>query len=299
VTYSIIAHDPETGALGGAMQSHFFNAGPWVLFAEPGVGIVAAQMMAERAYGARGLAAMREGKSAADALVIARDADPAWPTRQVAMLDAQGRVAHFTGAACVAHSSHAASDGVVTQAAMCRSPGTAQAMLDAYALAHGTFAERLVAALVAAEQEGGDIRGQKSAAMLVVAGTASAEPWRDRMIDLHVEDSPHAVEELRRFVALHGFHGRANSALDLALAGNAGGSLALFAELEREDGHDPDAALRHALVLTLTGSVPRARERLECCYRLHEGWRELIRRLAAAGLLPDDPAVIAALTAPH
>lgn len=299
MTYSILARDPDTGALGGAMQSHFFNAGPWVLFAEPGVGIVAAQMMAERAYGSRGLGAMAEGKSAADALAIARDADPAWPTRQVAMLDARGSVANFTGAACVAHSSHATGNGVVTQAAMCRSPDTARAMLSAYSRATGSFAERLVAAIVAAEREGGDLRGEKSAAMLVVAGAASSEPWRDRLVDLHVEDNPHAVEELRRLVALHGFHGRANTALDLALAGDAAQSLALFAEIEREDADDPDAALRHALVLTLTGSVPRARERLESCYRLHEGWRETVRRLASAGLLPDDPAVVDALTAPR
>lgn len=297
MTYSILARDPETGALGGAMQSHFFNAGPWVLFADPGVGIVAAQMMAERAYGSRGLAAMREGRSAAEALAFARDADPASATRQVALLDATGRVASFTGAACVAHSSHGTGDGVATQAAMCRSPDTARVMLEEYAHARGTFAQRLVAALEAAEEEGGDLRGQKSAAMLVVAGKSSAEPWRDRLIDLHVEDSQRPIEELRRLVALHHFHGRGNDALELALAGNAAESLVRFAELERENAEDPDVAFRHALVLAVTGDVARARERFESCYARGDGWRETVRRLPAAGLLPDDPVLIAALTA--
>lgn len=298
MTYSIVARDPETGALGGAMQSHFFNAGPWVLFAEPGVGLIASQMMAERAYGSRGLAAMRDGRGAAHALAMARATDPASAIRQVAMLDASGRVAGFTGASCVAYSSQAIGDGIAAQAAMCRSPDTARLMLEGFRAAAGTFAERLVAALDAAEREGGDLRGQKSAAIVIVAGTRSAEPWRDTLMDLHVEDSPRPVEELHRLVVLHHFHGRANTALELALAGNASKALALLDDLEHEDADDPDVAFRHALVLVLAGAVSRARERLESCYRLHDGWRETVRRLPAAGLLPDDPALIAALTAP-
>ena len=297
MTYSILARDRDTGALGAATQSHFFNAGPWVLSAAAGVGIVAAQMMAERAYGARGLAAMGVGASAAEALVLARDADPGHATRQVAMLDTAGRVASFTGAACLAHSSQASAEGVVTLAAMCSSTDTAQAMLEAFLTAHGPFAERLVRALEAAEREGGDLRGQRAAAVRIVAGRVSAEPWRDESLDIHVEDSPRPLEELRRLVVLHRFHGRANTALDLALSGEATESLALFEELERENADDPDVAFRHALVLTLTGAIARARERLESCYRLHDGWREMVRRLPAAGLLPADPALIEALTA--
>ena len=295
MTYSIIARDPDTGALGGAVQSHLVNAGVHTLFGEAGVGIVIAQMMADRSYGTRGLEAMQSGRSANDALAAALSLDPASATRQVAMLDAGGGVAAFTGAQCVACSSHITGDGVSVQGAMCRRAETPHAMLAAFTAARAPFADRLVAALDAAEQAGGDMRGQRAAALLVVSGTVSAEPWRDRLVDLRVEDHPRALDELRRLVALHRLNARANDALELALGGRAAESLALFAELEAEKPEDPDVAFRHALVLTLTGSVDHARLRLEHCYRLHDGWRELVTRLPAAGLVPDDPEVVARL----
>lgn len=298
VTYSIIARDPETGALGGAVQSHLVNAGIHTLFGEAGIGIVIAQMMADRAYGMRGLEAMQGGRGASDALASALALDPASSTRQVAMLDAVGGVGAFTGAQCVAHSSHLTGNGVSVQGAMCRSAETPRAMLAAFTAARGPFADRLVAALDAAERAGGDMRGQRAAAILIVSGTVSTEPWRDRLVDLRVEDHPRALDELRRLVALHRLNARANDALELALGGRAADSLTLFAELEAENPEDPDVAFRHALVLTLTGAVDHARERLEHCYRLHDGWRELISRLPAAGLVPDDPAIVARLAGP-
>jgi uncharacterized Ntn-hydrolase superfamily protein len=298
MTYSIIARDPETGDIGGAMQSHFFNAGVHALFAEPGAGIVAAQMMAERAYGTRGLDAMRTGMSASDALESARASDPAASTRQVAMIDANGFVAAFTGAQCVAHSAHALGYGTCAQAAMCKSAFTAEAMLSAYCDSSAPFAERLVDALDAAEHEGGDLRGQKSAVLLVVRGTVTAEPWRDRLVDLRVEDDARPLLEIRRLAELHRFHARANTALELALQGNVSTALDVFDVLERENADDPDVAFRHALVLTITGRAERARERLEACYQLHDDWREMVMRLPAAGLLPDDSSLLSVLTGP-
>ena len=298
MTYSILARDPDTGEIGAAVQSHFFNVGVHVVSAEAGVGAVAAQMMLEPAYRARGLDAMRAGASAGEALEAARARDPGAALRQVAMVDARGGVAAFTGAQCVTHSTHHLGDGVSAQAAMCRSPNTARAMVAAYHASSEPLAERLLAALDAAEAAGGDLRGQKAAALVVVAGGVSAEPWKDRPTDLHVEDHPRPLAELRRLLALHRFHSRANRALDLALAGHAADALHQFAALEREDAADPDVALRHAIILALVGNAQHARERLESCYQIHDGWREVVARLPAAGLVPDDPTLVATLTSP-
>lgn len=292
MTYSIIARDPETGEIGAAGQSHFFNAGILIFSAEPGVGAVAAQMMPEPSYRARGLAAMGAGARAADALDAARRDDPGAEMRQVAMLDASGRVAAFTGARCVAYSAHCLSTGVSAQAAMCRSPDTSRVMVAAYRESRGALAERLLAALEQAEACGGDLRGQKAAALVVVAGSASAEPWKDRMIDLRVDDNPRPLDELRRLLNLHRFHTRANRAFELALGGRVADALTEFAALEEENPDEPDVAFRHGLVLALAGGAARARARLEPCYRLHDGWRDVVARLPAAGLLPDDRALL-------
>lgn len=292
MTYSIIARDAATGELGVGVQSHFFNAGVHAVTAEAGVGVVASQMMLEPAYRTRALDDMRRGSTAAEALDRARAMDPGSAMRQVAVLDAHGGVAAFTGTQCVAHSAHCVGEGVSAQAAMCVSLDIPRAMMDAYCATPGRLAERLLAALDAAQAAGGDLRGQKAAALIVVAGSVSAEPWRDRLTELHVEEHPRPLEELRRLLGLHRFYTRANRALDQAMAGGITESLAEYAALEAEDASDPDVALRHAIVLALAGDAQHARARLEPCYRLHDGWRQVVANIVDAGLLPNDPAVV-------
>jgi uncharacterized Ntn-hydrolase superfamily protein len=297
MTYSIIARDPTTGELGAAVQSHFFNIAVHAFSAEPGVGIVAIQMMPQPAYRARGLDAMRAGASAAEALQAARAADPGAAMRQVAMLDARGCAAAFTGDQCVSYSAHCVDDGLSAQAVMCKSADIAPAMIGAFRQSSGPLAERMLAALDEAQALGGDLRGQKSAALVVVSGQASPEPWRDWQIDLRVEDHPRPLVELRRLLELHRFHGRANRALDLAMAGCASEALSEYASLESENAADPDIALRHAFVLALTGDAPRARARLDTCYQLHDGWREVVTNMISAGMLGTDSNMHATLLA--
>ena len=297
MTYSIIARDPSTGEMGAAVQSHFFNVAVHGFSAEPGVGIVATQMMPHPAYRPRGLEAMRAGASAADALRVTRAADAGAAMRQVAMLDARGCVAAFTGEQCVAHSGHCLDDEVSAQAAMCKSPDIAAAMIGAFRQSAGPLAERMLIALEEAQALGGDLRGQKSAALVVVSGKASTEPWKDWQIDLRVEDHPRPLVELRRLLELHRFYGRANRALDLAMAGCASEALAEYASLERENATDPDIALRHAFVLALTGDAHRARARLDTCYQLHDGWRDVVTNMISAGLLGTDSQMHATLLA--
>ncbi len=203
MTYSIVARDPDTGELGVAVQSHYFSVGSVVTWAEPGIGAVATQSFAEPAYGPRGLALMRLGVDPGTAMAALTSADTDQARRQVAFIDATGRVAVHTGALCIEAAGHATAEGVSVQANMMRRAGVWPAMLEAFSTSAGPLADRLMAALDAAEAAGGDIRGRQSAAMLVVSGTSSSQPWRERLVDLRVDDSPDPLGELRRLIGVH------------------------------------------------------------------------------------------------
>ncbi|HWQ29053.1 MAG TPA: DUF1028 domain-containing protein, partial [Dehalococcoidia bacterium] len=201
-TYSIVARDPATGALGVAVQSHYFSVGSIVSWAEAGVGAVATQSIANVDYGPRGLALMREGLSASQALSALLENDPGRDVRQVAMVDARGGVAAHTGTRCIPAAGHLSGDGFSVQANLMANDSVWPAMRDAFERSDGELADRLLAALEAAQNAGGDIRGQQSAALLVVSGERSHEPWRGRLFDLRVEDHPEPVAELKRLVRL-------------------------------------------------------------------------------------------------
>src|SRR5262245_30498038 len=172
-TFSIVARDPATGELGVAVQSHWFSVGSVVPWAEAGVGAVATQSFVLASYGPKGLALMKSGKSASEALDELVKADAGEDVRQVAMVDARGRVATHTGARCIDVAGHHAGAGYSVQANMMLNDRVVPAMAKAYEAAQGPLAARLLAALEAAQEAGGDIRGQQSAALLVVRGQAS------------------------------------------------------------------------------------------------------------------------------
>lgn len=295
MTYSIIARDPDTGQIGAAVQSFYFNVGPRAIWVRPGVGAVATQMMIEPAYGHRGLELMKAGANAGTALETLLAEDASSSQRQVAMLDAHGGVAAHTGAQCIAFSGHVASDGVSVQGAMLRQDKTWDAMYEAFQLSTGPLAERLISALKAAERVGGDVRGPRAAALIVVAGERTAQPWSDYLINLRVDDHPNPVGELERLLEYNGFFSRADRAFAEALAGNMKAALAEFALLERERAEDCDVAFRHGVLLALDGQVSHARTRLNVCYKSDAGWRDAVSRLPAAGFLPADPDMLAQL----
>jgi len=205
VTYSIVARDAGTGELGVAVQSAYFHVGPVVPWAEAGVGAAATQSVVNVALGPLGLELMRGGYSAGQALSAVLAGDPEPEGRQVAMVDAQGGVAAHTGGRCVPAAGHRTGDQFSCQANLMERDTVWDAMAAAYEAAREAgrpLAERLVAALQAAEAEGGDIRGRQSAALLVVTGAPTGRPWDDRVIDLRVEDHPRPVEELARLLRL-------------------------------------------------------------------------------------------------
>lgn len=302
MTYSIVARDAETGEIGAAVQSHYFGAGSVVLWAEAGVGAVATQSIVELSYGPLGLDRMRDGDSAGAALDPLVAADPMSVVRQVAMVDAGGQVAVHTGPACVGRAGHVVGDAVSTQANMMERDTVWGAMHDAYESAAGEpLPDRLLAALDAAEAEGGDIRGRQSAALLVVSGERSAAPWDGRLVDLRVDDHPDPLVELRRLLETKG-------AVD-HLAKVFGGGL-LFAPAIDPDGPELRSALdsldqaqrglvgNHeptfwsAVLFAKAGRIEEASERLAIASGSNARWPAFLPRLVDAGVLAPDSEIL-------
>jgi uncharacterized Ntn-hydrolase superfamily protein len=293
VTYSIVARDDRSGELGVAVQSHYFGVGSLVAWAEAGVGAVATQSVVEPAYGPRGLGLMRAGESAPAALQRLLAEDEHERARQIAFVDRRGRVAAHTGDRCVREAGHRVADGVSAQANIMARATVPDAMVAAYRSTPGALAERLLAALRAAEAEGGDLRGRQSAAMLVVGPKASGLPARDCRCDLRVEDHPDPVGELTRLVALRRAYERVDEADELAAGGDLEGALELYTAAHEAQPDNVELAFWHGVALAAHGREEAARPFLDQAFHESDSWRELLRRLPDAGLFPEDPELLA------
>ncbi len=291
-TYSIVARDPATGELGVAVQSHWFSVGALVPWAEAGVGAVATQSFVEPSYGPLGLAMMRAGRGAPEALrgLLAADEHP--EVRQVAMVDAQGRVAAHTGKACIQAAGQQVGTGFSVQANLMANDQVWPAMARAFEAAKGDLADRMLAALEAAQAAGGDIRGQQAAALVVVAGRSSGRPWDDRIFDLRVEDHLAPLAELRRLLSVARAYRHMNAG-DLAVERKD------LPAAEREYGAaarllpgSAEVIYWHAVALASAGQVERSLPLFARAFALDPAWRTLTPRLPSAGLLPDDPALL-------
>lgn len=279
-----------------AVQSHFFSVGSVVSWAEPGVGAVATQSLVEPAFGPNGLELMREGSSAPAALQQLIESDAGEAVRQVALVDRGGRVAVHTGMRCIAHAGHALGEQVSAQANMMERDTVPRAMIGAYTESSGRpLPERLLAALEAAQAEGGDIRGRQSAAMVVVTGRASGSPTQDRPVDLRVEDHRDPVAELRRLLGLQRAYAHASAGDDLAGAGDLEGALVEYEAAHRLQPDNLELAFWYGLALAGNGREEEAIRVLRAPFQAHPGWVELLKRLPAAGLFPDDGELIARL----
>lgn len=279
-----------------AVQSHFFGVGAVVSWAEAGIGAVATQSLVDPSYGPRGLELMRDGTSAPAALhrLLADDAEEA--VRQVAMIDRGGRVAVHTGPRCIAHAGHAVGDQVSAQANIMERATVPAAMVRAYSAAAGDgFAERLLAALEAAEAEGGDLRGRQSAALLIVTARASGHPSEDRPVDIRVDDHADPVGELRRLLGLRRAYQRVEAGDELAATADTEGALREYEAAHRSQPDNIELAFWHGVALAAEGREDEATPVLRRAFAAHPGWAELLRRLPAAGLFPDDGELIARL----
>ena len=288
-TFSIVARDPETGELGVAVQSHWFSVGSVVTWAEAGVGAVATQSLVEVSYGPLGLALMRAGKSAGEALTALLAADEGRDLRQVAMVDAQGRVAVHTGPRCIAEAGHAVGPGFSVQANIMINSDVWPAMADAYESAEGDLAERLLAALETGQAAGGDIRGQQSAAILIVKGTSTGRPWADTVMDLRVEDHPEPIRELRRLVQIHRAYQHMNRGDERLGEGKVEEALEEYRAAAALAPHIEELPFWQAVTLADLGRLEEALPLFGRVFAVNPTWADLVRRLPASGLLRDDP----------
>jgi uncharacterized Ntn-hydrolase superfamily protein len=295
MTYSIVARDAQTGDLGVAVQSHWFSVGSVVTWAESGVGAIATQSIAEPAYGPRGLALMRLGVDPETALAALTGADSDQRHRQVAFVDAAGHIAVHTGDQCIEAAGHTTGDGVSCQANMMRGPQVWPAMLEAYHASVGDLADRLMAALDAAEAAGGDIRGRQSAAMLVVKASSSGQPWQDRLVDLRVDDAEDPLGELRRLLSVHRGYQRMEIAEQRQVAGDMDGSLEAYEQARTLLAGNDEATFWAAILMADAGRVEEGKALLADIASREPGWRELLQRLPAAGLLSNGETTVAQL----
>lgn len=295
MTYSIVARDPQSGALGVASQSHYFAVGRVVTFARAGVGAVATQSFVDPSYGPRGLDLMESGIGAADALGTLVAGDVEAELRQVAMVDTSGGTAAHTGARCVARRGDHADDQFVALGNMLASDAVVPAMAAAFAAATGDLADRLLAAMDAAEAAGGDARGRMSASLIVVSGEPAADPWAGRLIDVRVDDAEDPLAELRRLVTLsraHRVFGQAVFTPGLLSADSPTVGEALDAALSALDdaaaaiGPDPEPELWKGVLLARAGRSREAGTCLRAAVERRSTYRDYLDGLHAVGILP-------------
>jgi len=201
-TYSIVAHDAQTGQIGVAVQTHQIGVGRLVPFVKPGVGAVATQSLVNVSYGPNGLQLLEAGKTPKEAINILTSADNRAFHRQVGMVSADGRAASFTGELCIANAGHHVGEGYAVQANMMANNTVISAMRQAYETTSGALVDRMMAALRAAESEGGDIRGMQSAALKIAPAGGETVPDWEMLYDLRVDESAAPLDELARLVRL-------------------------------------------------------------------------------------------------
>ncbi len=291
-TYSIVARDPETGELGVAVQSHWFSVGPIVAWAEAGVGAVATQSFVDPSYGKNGLDLMRGGKSAPDTLKELLGKDEAREVRQVAMIDAQGRVEAWTGKNDIQAAGHIVGKNFSVQANLMLNDKVWPAMARAFENTKGDLAERMLAALDAAQAAGGDIRGKQSAALIVVTGKPTGQAWKDRIFDLRVDDSAEPLRDLRRLVKLQRAYNHMNAG-DLAVEKKDNeGALREYSAAEKLVPDNAEMIYWHAVALVNMGRVDESLPLFRKVFAMDRNWVTLTPRLPKSGLLPDDPKII-------
>lgn len=267
VTYSVVARDPQTGELGVAVQSHWFSVGSVVPHVRERAGAVAIQSVPDPSHGPRILDRLAEGATADEALAAALAGDPGEAMRQTAVVDAAGRAAAHTGASCIAEAGQAVGDGWSCQANMMRRATVPRAMAAAFEGGEGPLPERMLAALEAAEAEGGDIRGRQSAAL--VAGG----------VDLRVEDHPDPLAELRRLLTLHRAYEAATAADERVAEGRFDEAAALYERASALAPGNDELLFWAGLAAAQGGDLDTGVDRIRRAIAIQPAWRELLDRL--------------------
>ena len=284
-TYSIVALDAETGQLGVAVQSHWFSVGTVVPWAKAGIGAVATQSIAEPSYGPKGLTLMEQGIPADEALKSLLAKDLGENVRQVAMVDARGNVGVHTGLRCISYAGHLTGKNYSVQANIMAKSTVPAAMAQAFENTGGNLAERMLAALDAAEAEGGDLRGRQSAAMLVVSGEPTGDPWTDRIVDLEVADHEDPLKELRRLLRISQAYRHAQRGDEYMEKNEMDSALQEYSAATKLYPENPELPFWTAVTLAQTGELEKALLIFNDVFSRNGNLRELVPRIVQAGFL--------------
>jgi len=296
-TFSIVARDPITGEMAVGVQSHWFSVGTAVSWGEAGIGVVATQSFVNKSYGIKGLELMKQGKTAPDALQELLAADEGREVRQVAMIDVNGNVNSFTGKSCINHAGNIVGKNYAVQSNMMLTDKVNTAMSKAFEGSEGKpLAERVLIALQAAQSAGGDIRGKQSAAILVVAGRSSGQPWNERLIDLRVDDHMSPLDELDRLLRLFRAYEHMDKG-DLATEKNdMKGAMEEYGTAMKMFPENLEMKYWTAITLANNKKITEASALLQKIYKEDANWRELTKRLPRVNLLTVSEAELKELT---
>jgi len=296
MTYSIVARDKKTGEMGVAVQSHFFSVGSIVTWARAGVGAVATQAMVDIKYGPLGLGLMANGKSAPDAMDVLLRADAYADSRQVAMVDAKGRVSAHTGKKCLPFAGHVTGDGFSSQGNIMRNASVWGAMGRAFESNERTpLAERMVGALEAAEEAGGDARGRQSAAIIVVSPDLKPNHWEGKLVELRVEDDPAPVPELKRLLRYHRGYEWENRGDDMLTTRDYPGALEAYSKALSLVPEIDEFKFWVGIGYLGSGRLEEGEEALREVIAKDPGWAQVVDGVAQVGSPPIPSDILARL----
>ena len=284
-TYSIVARDSITGEMGVAVQSHWFNVGAIVGWGEAGVGVIATQSFVNASFGIKGLVLLKQGKTPKQVVDELIAGDEGRDYRQLAVLDSNGNTASYTGSKCVDAAGNIAGVNYSVQANLMLNNKVWSAMEKAFNETSGKLAERMIAALEAAQGTGGDIRGMQSASIMVWKDKSTGEPWNDKLIDLRVEDNPNPVAELKRLLLVQRAYEHMNAG-DLATEKNDM-NLAMNEYNAAMEMFPDNLEMKYWTAVTLAnnGKLSDALPLFNYVFAKDKNWKELTPRLPKSGLL--------------
>lgn len=210
-TYSIVARDEQTGEIGVAVQTHWFNVGMRVSWAEAGVGAIATQSFTNASFGARGLELLKQAKTPQQVVDELIASDEGRDFRQLGVIDKNGNAAAYTGKKCIQPAGHIVGENFSVQANLMLNDKVWPAMAEAFKNTKGSLSERMMAALEAGQNAGGDIRGKQSAAMIIVKGESSGKKWEDEILHLRIADHSDPIKEMRRLLNVQNAYAHMNN----------------------------------------------------------------------------------------
>jgi uncharacterized Ntn-hydrolase superfamily protein len=259
-TFSIVAADVPAGEVGCAVQSRYFSVGSVVPWAKAGVGAVATQAAGVAVYGPQTLELLEGGLAPQAAIEQVLAGDSGRESRQLGAVAADGTSGAFTGSECLAWAGHRAGDGYAVQGNILAGEAVVAGMEQAFLATGGSLAERLVAALEAGQEAGGDVRGQQSAAIVVERAGAAAESREgiDRVCELRVEDHPSPIAELRRLLGIHQVWDALRRASFFHEPGRYGDGVAILRDALADDGEDAVLLYDLACFESLAGETEEA-----------------------------------------